>query len=53
MKQAWQSKQQTELTILEHLIQKDVIRTDSSVNFFNDKKNLTRKTLLNILRDCS
>ena len=35
--------------ILENLIQKDVIRTDSSVKFFDNKQTLSREKLLNIL----
>ena len=49
MKQAWQSKQESEILILENLIQKDVTRTDSSVKFFDNKQNLSREKLLNIL----
>ncbi|CAF1397056.1 unnamed protein product, partial [Adineta ricciae] len=49
MKQAWQSKRESEILILENLIQKDVTRTDSSVKFFENKQNLSREKLLNIL----
>ncbi|CAF3787081.1 unnamed protein product [Adineta steineri] len=49
MKQAWQSKQESEIMILENLIQKDVTRTDSSVKFFGNKKNLSRQKLQHIL----
>jgi hypothetical protein len=49
MKQAWQSKHESDIIILENLIEKDVTRTDSSVKFFENKQNLSRKKLLNIL----
>ncbi|UJR09530.1 hypothetical protein I4U23_013767 [Adineta vaga] len=49
MKQAWQSKQESEILMLENLIEKDVTRTDSSVKFFDNKQNLSREKLLNIL----
>jgi hypothetical protein len=49
MKQAWQSKQETEINTLSTLIQKDVTRTDSSVKFFDNKQTLSRQKLLNIL----
>lgn len=49
MKQAWRSKQETEITALEILIQKDVTRTDSSVKFFDNKRNLSQAQLLDIL----
>jgi hypothetical protein len=49
MKQAWQSKQELEISTLENLIQKDVTRTDRSVKFFDNKQNLSRQKLLNIL----
>jgi hypothetical protein len=52
MKKAWQSRykqQDFQITTLENLIQKDVRRTDRSVKFFDDKENLSREKLLNIL----
>ncbi len=49
MKQAWQSKQESEIMTLENLIEKDVIRTDSTVKFFGNKQNVSRRKLLNIL----
>jgi hypothetical protein len=49
MKQAWRSKQESEIIVLENLIQKDVTRTDSSVRFFDNKQNLSQTQLLNIL----
>jgi len=52
MKQAWQKRfqqQDSEITALDNLIQKDVRRTDRSVKFFDDKENLSREKLLNIL----
>ncbi|CAF4174470.1 unnamed protein product [Rotaria magnacalcarata] len=49
MKQTWQNKNESEIIILENLIQKDVTRTDSTVKFFDNKKNLSRQKLLNIL----
>ena len=49
MKQSWQSKHESDIIILENLIEKDVTRTDSSLKFFDNKQNLSRKKLLHIL----
>lgn len=49
MKQAWQNRQELEITTLETLIQKDVVRTDKCVKFFDGKQNISRLKLLNIL----
>lgn len=52
MKEAWQNRykqQDSEITTLDNLIQKDVRRTDRSVKFFDDKENLSRQKLANIL----
>ncbi|CAF2649969.1 unnamed protein product [Rotaria sp. Silwood2] len=49
MKQSWQNKNELEIMTLENLIQKDVTRTDSSVKFFDNKKNSSRQKLFNIL----
>ena len=52
MKQAWQTRckqEDVEITTLDNLIQKDVRRTDRSVKFFDDKENLSRQKLFNIL----
>ena len=48
MKQAWRNSKEFEIMTLENLIQKDIIRTDSSVKFFNKNKS-SRQKLLNIL----
>jgi hypothetical protein len=52
MRQAWQNRCKqgdSEITALDNLIQKDVRRTDRTVKFFDDKENLSRQKLLNIL----
>ncbi|CAF1449603.1 unnamed protein product, partial [Adineta steineri] len=52
MKQAWQHRfkqEDSEIILLDNLIQKDVKRTDRSVKFFDDKENLSCQKLLNIL----
>jgi hypothetical protein len=52
MKDAWQKRykqQDSEIITLDNLIQKDVRRTDRSVKYFDDKENLSRQKLLNIL----
>ena len=52
MRQAWQNRCEqgdSEITALDNLIQKDVRRTDRTVKFFDDKENLSRQKLLNIL----
>ena len=49
MKYAWQSKNESEITNLKNLIEKDVKRTDSSEKFFDQKHDLSREILLNIL----
>ncbi len=52
MREAWRiryNQQDSEITALENFIQKDVRRTDRSVKFFDDKENLSREKLLNIL----
>lgn len=52
MKEAWQNRykqQDSEITALDNLIGKDVRRTDRSVKFFDDKENLSRQKLSNIL----
>lgn len=49
MKQAWQNRQELEITTLETLIQKDVTRTDRCVKFFDSKENSSCQRLHNIL----
>jgi len=52
MRQAWQNRYKqgdSEITSLDNLIQKDVRRTDRTVKFFEDKENLSRQKLFNIL----
>lgn len=49
MKQAWQTRHESDIDLLENLIQKDVTRTDSSVKFFDNRRTLSREKLLHIL----
>lgn len=52
MKRAWQirhEKEDTEIIALHNLIEKDVLRTDRSVKFFECKENLSLEKLQNIL----
>jgi hypothetical protein len=52
MKQAWQLRHKQddeEIITLNNFLQKDVRRTDRSVKYFDDKENLSREKLFNIL----
>lgn len=52
MRHAWQNRSKggdTEIIELDTLIRKDVLRTDRSVKFFDNKENLSQEKLQNIL----
>ena len=49
MKNGWQTCVESTVQQLKVLIEKDVIRTDSSVKYFDHKRSLSRQKLLDIL----